>query len=123
MPPADVRDLEVHSITGHLFAATFGRSAFEVTLETVVPVGIDIKPGNLPNTIQPKSGGTVPVAILSSNVFDAPAEVDRLSLTFGRTGNEASLAFCSVGGEDVNADGRADLVCHFTTVDGTEPGS
>ena len=115
MPPADVRDLEVHPITDHLFAATFGRSAFEVTLETVVPIAIDIKPGNVPNTIQPKAAGTTPVAILSSNIFDAPAEVNRQSLTFGRTGNEASLAFCSAGGQDVNADGRADLVCHFTT--------
>lgn len=115
MPPADVRDLEVQAITGHLFAATFGRSAFEVTPEIVVPVAIDIKPGNGPNTIQPTAAGTIPVAILSSNIFDAPAEVNRQSLTFGRAGNEASLAFCSVGGEDVNADGRADLVCHFTT--------
>jgi hypothetical protein len=123
MPPADVRDLEVHPITGHLFAATFGRSAFEVTPEIVVPVAIDIKPGNLPNTIQPKAAGTIPVAILSSNIFDAPAEVDRQSLTFGRTGTEASLAQCSVGGEDVNADGRADLVCHFTTrLTGFQPG-
>jgi hypothetical protein len=30
MPPADVRDLEIHPISGHLHAATYGRGAFEV---------------------------------------------------------------------------------------------
>ena len=45
----------------------------------------------------------------------APAEVDRASLSFGRTGDEASLAFCGQTAQDVNADGRLDLVCHFTT--------
>ena len=33
MPSADVRDLEVHPITGNIFAATFGRSAFKVVPE------------------------------------------------------------------------------------------
>ena len=33
MPAADVRDLEVHPITGNIFAATFGRSAFRVVPE------------------------------------------------------------------------------------------
>jgi hypothetical protein len=31
MPPADVRDLEVHPSTGIMRAFTYGRSAFEVT--------------------------------------------------------------------------------------------
>jgi hypothetical protein len=35
-------------------------------------------------------------------------------LTFGRTGDEGSLAFCGEIAEDVNSDGRLDLVCHFT---------
>ena len=36
-------------------------------------------------------------------------------LTFGRTGDEGALAFCGEIAEHVNADGRLDLVCHFTT--------
>jgi hypothetical protein len=36
-------------------------------------------------------------------------------LTFGRTGDEASLASCSPIAFDVNGDGRDDLVCHFAT--------
>jgi hypothetical protein len=83
--------------------------------ELVFQVGIDIKPGSFPNSINPKSLGKIPVAILSSSTLDAPTMVDRTSLTFGRTGNEQSLAFCNLGGEDVNGDGLLDLVCHFNT--------
>jgi len=83
-------------------------------IECVVTVDIDIKPGSYPNAINLKSRGTVPVAILSTPSFDAPSAVDVGSLTFGRTGNEMSLAFCGEP-EDVNGDGLSDLVCHFYT--------
>lgn len=75
-------------------------------------VGIDIKPGGVPNSINRRSEGRIPVAILSSATFDA-REVDAASLSFGRTGHEESLAFCSRAPEDVNGDGLPDLVCHF----------
>lgn len=81
----------------------------------VVEVTIDIKPGSDPNSINRKSKGKIPVAILSTADFDAPSEVDRASLTFGPTGDEPSLAFCSPSPEDVNDDGLCDLVCHFYT--------
>jgi hypothetical protein len=115
MPPAGVRDLEVDSDTGQLYAGTSGRGAFKVTLETILPVSIDIKPGTSENTLNIKSSGKIPVAILSSTVFDAPNEVDETSLTFGRTGEEASLDSCDAGREDFNGDGLPDLVCHFHT--------
>jgi len=78
-----------------------------------IPIAIDIKPGGDYNSINSKSNEKIPVAILSSTTFNAPREVDVASLSFGRTGNERSLAFCNTGGEDVNADGLVDLVCHF----------
>ncbi len=74
------------------------------------PVSIDIEP----NSINPKNKGKIPVAILSTNAFNAISKVDPNSLTFGSTGDEQSLAFCS-GAEDVNGDGLLDLVCHFYT--------
>jgi len=86
-----------------------------VTAAPPIPVEIDIKPGSYPNSINPKSKGNIPVAILSSSTFDAPSQVDKTSLTFGRTGDEESLAFCNPSGEDVNGDGLLDLVCHFET--------
>ena len=76
---------------------------------------IDIKPGSFPNSINRRSKGKIPVAILSTADFDAPARVDWASLTFGRTGDERSLAFCDSSPEDVNGDGLPDLVCHFST--------
>jgi len=87
----------------------------QLTVVCEIPVAIDIKPGSFPNSINPKSRGTIPVGILSSSTFDAPTSVDRTSLTFGRTGNEQSLAFCNSSPEDVNVDGFLDLVCHFNT--------
>ena len=83
----------------------------------VVEVEIDIKPGSDPNSINPKSKGKIAVAILSTADFDAPNEVDKDSLTFGRTGDEESLAFCTKSNEDVNGDGLDDVVCHFNTQD------
>jgi len=71
-----------------------------------IPVDIAINAGN---------NGQISVAILSASTFDAVTSVDRSSLTFGRTGNEQSFAFCNTGGEDVNGDGLADLVCQFET--------
>ncbi len=87
----------------------------EVLSPPVLTVDIDIKPGIGPNSINSNNRGVIPVAILSTPDFDAPTEVDRDSLTFGRTGDESSLAFCNRGSEDVNGDGLPDLVCHFHT--------
>ena len=87
------------------------------------PITIDIKPGSFPNSVNPKSRGKIPVGILSTPDFDAPTQVDAQTLTFGRTGNEASLAFCSLTPADLNGDLLRDLVCHFyTQATGFKPG-
>jgi alpha-tubulin suppressor-like RCC1 family protein len=85
---------------------------------TRAPVGLDVKPGDSSNTIQ-LSTKQVAVAILSTATFDATTKVVRSSLTFGRTGAEASLLLSkgvpSCSTPDVNSDGRKDLSCNFTT--------
>ena len=84
----------------------------------VTPVDVSIKPGAappVPINVRGNGNGTTPVVILSTANFNAPADVDITSLTFGHTGDEDSLAFCNPGGEDVNHDGLLDLVCHFRT--------
>jgi hypothetical protein len=79
----------------------------------VLHINIDIKPGHgdSPVPINPKSKGKIPVALLGSRDFRV-SEVNVTSLTFGYTGDEASLSKCS-GREDVNDDGVPDMVCHF----------
>jgi len=66
------------------------------------------------NLIVPWSHGIIPIAVLSSPSFDAPAKVDRQSLTFGRDGTEDSLTFCLRRARDVNRNGNKDLVCFFS---------
>ncbi len=85
--------------------------------QVIVTRVIDIKPGSRENTINRKSEGKIPVAILSTPDWSAPAKVkrDANSLTFGHDGTERSLAFCNEDAEDVNGDGLPDLVCHFST--------
>ena len=78
------------------------------------PVFIDIEPGSFPNSINPKSNGVIPVAILTTNTFDATT-VDPLSVKFGPDG--ATEAHGRGHREDVNGDGKKDLVLHFRTQD------
>jgi parallel beta-helix repeat protein len=75
-------------------------------------VGIDIKPGSYPNTINPQSRGTIPVAVLTTAKFDASV-VDPTSCRFGPTGTEAAAQRWAR--EDVDADGDTDLILHFPT--------
>ena len=77
------------------------------------PVNIDVKPGSTTARINSESSGTIPVAILSSESFDATTSVAIPTLTFGRTGIEKSLVSCKIA--DVNGDGLSDLICHFDT--------
>lgn len=75
-------------------------------------VSIDIKPGDYPNTINIKSEGNVPVAILSELDFDATT-VDPSTVIFAG----ASALRIGGGPEDVNGDGLMDIVLHFKTQD------
>jgi hypothetical protein len=81
-----------------------------------VSVEIDIKPGSYPNSINLASHGTVPVAILSSATFDAttlnPETVRLAGASVMRVGKPGRFLCAS---QDVNGDGRMDLVCHVFT--------
>ena len=74
---------------------------------------VDINTRDDINTINLKTK-TVSVAILSTADFDAFSLVDQTSLTFGVTGDQASLLSCARKARDVNEDGLKDLVCTFS---------
>ena len=79
----------------------------------VLEIEIDIKPGSDSNPINLKSKGVIPIAILGSGDFDV-AEVDIGTLQLnGSTGP----AHASSHLEDINGDGHADLVSHYSTRD------
>lgn len=75
-------------------------------------VAIDIKPGSFPNSINPGSRGVIPVAILSDGTFDATT-VQPATVRFGPTGTEAAAVHSAL--EDVDHDGKLDLILHFRT--------
>lgn len=77
-------------------------------------ISIDIKPGSFSNSINPKSKGTIPVAILSTATFDATA-VDPSTVLFGATGTEATPVHSAL--VDVDGDGDIDMILHFNTQD------
>jgi len=79
---------------------------------TEITVAIDIKPGSFPNSINPRSRGKIPVAILTTDTFDA-ATVDPNTVLFGLTGTEAVPVHSAF--EDVDGDGDTDMILHFNT--------
>jgi hypothetical protein len=73
---------------------------------------IDIKPMSGTNEINLNSKGVIPVAIFSSNVFDATT-INPLSVLFGPDAAEETHGTGHF--EDVNEDGYIDLMLHFET--------
>jgi hypothetical protein len=101
-PPGWVCDCE--------FAGSPWDLPFQTLVDGATTVGVDIKPGDFPNAVNPRSLGRLPVAILSSGEFDA-LTVDPSSVTFGATGVEAPALHWTA--RDANADGQDDLLLHF----------
>jgi hypothetical protein len=105
------------TISPTLFHASLGKHDGSAFADCTVPllIRIIVKPGSIPHSINPNSAGSVPVAILSSPIFNALKDPVLSSITFGYTGTERSIVFCNKSGEDVNGDGLLDLVCHGQT--------
>jgi len=79
------------------------------TNDDVTPeVEIDIKPGGNPNNINLKSKGVVPVAVLTTNGFDA-STIDPDTVEFAG----AKPVRCTLC--DVDGDGNEDMLFHFKT--------
>jgi hypothetical protein len=90
-------------------------------------VGIDIKAGSFPNSINLDKGGTIPIAILGSNVLDV-TNIDPASVTLADAGvkligkpsdPKTQCSIQDVSGDftfpEGDPDGFDDLVCHMNT--------
>lgn len=99
----------------------YAEAAAEIEMlgyKTLIPVGIDIKPWSDPNSINLNNKGVIPVAILTTDDFDAAA-VNPETVRFGP--NEASPERYAL--EDIDYDGDIDMILNFRTQDtGIAPG-
>jgi uncharacterized delta-60 repeat protein len=78
---------------------------------TTVEVSVDVKPDDAGNVIPLQPNGVIPVAILTTSTFDATS-VDPATVCFVRDCTEKH----GTGHlEDVNGDGRPDLLLHYET--------
>ncbi len=91
---------------------TVDMGAYEFSGSQPISVAIDIKPGSFPNSINPRSRGKIPVAILTTDTFDATS-VDPTTVRFGVEGTEASPVYFAL--KDVNGDGKRDMILLFNT--------
>jgi len=97
--------------------AGFGVGVCEEFCRATLLVDIDVKPGSDPNSVNTNSKGVLPVAILTTDTFDA-TQIDQDSISAYTTsvdavdgGESTSPLRCSI--EDVNDDGTLDLNCKF----------
>lgn len=93
--------------------------AEEMTCPTHTPVSIDIKPGSFPNKINLSSNGLVAVAVLGTPDFEAGRFVPEMA----HLSDAATTLMCAGtmptrwNLDDVNHDGRLDLVFFFSTAE------
>jgi hypothetical protein len=88
------------------------QTLYKISSPSVTSTSVDIKPGGDPNSIEPNSKGKIPVAILTTDTFDA-TQVDWETVLFGLDGATESHGRGHI--EDVDGDGDLDLLFHFKT--------
>ncbi|MBI2202495.1 MAG: hypothetical protein HYU41_01385, partial [Candidatus Rokubacteria bacterium] len=102
--------------TGDLTGQPIAVVADDSIQPAVRAVTIDVKPGDFPNVVNLGSSGTIPVAVFSTPEVEAltvdPTTI-RLNGASVKLAGKTERPLCS--SQDVNGDGRADLVCHVVT--------
>lgn len=104
----------VASVVG-VFPEQSGVSSIVFVPDPVIPVQIDVKPDDELNAINPGSKGVIPVAIFSSENFDAtsvdPESIELAGAEVAVVGKGKSLHH----EVDVDGDGLTDLLCQVDT--------
>ena len=87
---------------------------FQNLIVTRAPTNVlvDVKPGTSSNSINPTSKGNIPVAVYTTDVFDA-TQLNVETIVFGPNAAIESHGRAHI--EDIDADGDADLTLHFDT--------
>lgn len=104
------------SVTATLTNAPSDPHAVDSDSDSVLWLPSDAKPRSLPSSVNVGKQGTLPFALLATEQVDPLVDVDRSSLRYGVTGREDSVTGCKSEGEDVDEDGRVDLICHADTL-------
>jgi hypothetical protein len=94
----------------NVVAVTLGVTSGRIPMSILV--NIDIKPRSGSNSINPNKKRVIPVAILTTDAFDA-TQVDPLSVEFGPNG--ATETHGRGHAKDADGDGDMDLILHFKT--------
>ena len=109
-------DLGWRNITSFTLTSPLFQNAVvdNIVASTSEAVEVDVKPGSTSNPVNSNGKGVVPVAILTTEDFDA-STVDAGSVRFGPSG--AAIAHGTAHHEDVDGDSDVDLLMHFPTQD------
>jgi ELWxxDGT repeat protein len=112
-------------VNGTLFFSAVHPAYGRELWKAVEVVQLDIKPGEEPNSINLKSNGNIPVAVLSTPDFDATTvdTSDPSRLRFGDVRLSARVSPTRSKLEDVDGDGDLDLLLFFSTQEIRERGA
>jgi len=97
-------------------------TAIPVKANDGIMVLIDIKPGSCPNSINPNSKGVIPVAILTTEEFDA-TDVNPETVEFAGAAPLRWTIEDVMSGDGVEPDGDLDLLLFFKTQECSFSGS
>lgn len=107
--------VKVHLKDAALIAGACETYTMDDMVYSFEPIEIDIKPGSDPNSINLKSKGVIPVAILTTPTFDATT-VDGTTVMFATAPPVHDMSDPLVVADhqhDVDLDGDIDFVFHF----------
>ena len=114
-----------HVVASGAFGESVGFDRLDFN-NSLPEVDLDIKPGSDPNSINLGSRGVLPVAILTTDEFDA-LQVDLATIVFGDPVllNDGGIGIAPLrsGQEDVNGDGLIDLTLKFSMRDLVDNGA
>lgn len=78
-----------------------------------IAIQIDVKPGSDQSVVNLRANGVIPVAILTTDIFDA-LSVDLSTVMLGDPNLAGQIAARSSHATDVDGDGDIDLLLHFS---------